>query len=318
MQVYYWPGEQPPPPDHSVTTVGVFDGVHLGHQAILHEVVAEARHRGASSVVITFDRHPHQVLHGPHEPCITSLVHRVRLFEELGLDRCLVVRFTPQVAAMEAVEFARTVIRDLLHTRLLIVGPDWRFGRAGAGGIELCRQMAEELALTAREVESVRVGGEVVSSTAIRRAVVKADLRQALRLLGRPFSLFGTVARGAGRGRILGYPTADLDVHNELVPRDGVYATRACVGPRWLDSVTSVGMQRTFSTAPRHPSLVEVHIMDVDLDLYGQDIEVRFIEWLRGQKRFPSAQALAEQIGLDVEKARRLLSRHAQGLRGQA
>jgi riboflavin kinase/FMN adenylyltransferase len=180
--------------------------------------------------------------------------------------------------------------------------------------MELCRQMADELGLTAQQMELVKVDGRVVSSTAIRRAVSRAELARAARLLGRPFSLFGTVVPGAGRGRGLGYPTANLDVHNELMPRDGVYATRTCVAHRWLDSVASVGVQRTFSTGARQRSLVEVHVMGVQLDLCGQDIEVQFIERLRAQKRFASAEALARQIGRDIAQARRVLGSREQSM----
>ncbi len=312
MEVFRWPGEKAPPLDCSVATLGVFDGVHLGHQKVLAEVVEAARRCGAVPVVLTFDRHPRQVLQGPQQPCITSLEHRVRLFEHLGLEVCLVIRFGVRVAAMRAAEFARTVFRDLLKARLLVVGPDCRFGRGGEGGVELCREMSAELGLAVQQVPPVSVGGEVVSSTAIRSAVHAAELERAAALLGRPFSLLGKVVAGAGRGRELGYPTLNLDVSSELVPRQGVYAGRVWSGRRWRPCVTSVGTRETFAWGRTDSSVVEVHVMDARLDLCGEDLEVQFARWLRPQRRFATAEALVEQIARDVEQARRVLSAHGE------
>jgi len=313
MQTCHWPGREQPALETSVTTLGVFDGVHVGHQRILRQVVEGARRAGGAAVVVTFDRHPRRVLGGSPEPCITSLGHRLRLFESFGVDVCVVIRFTRAVAAMPAAEFARKVLRDLLKTRLLIVGPDCRFGRDGQGDIEMCRRMSAELGLVARQVEAVRVGGEVVSSTAIRRAIEGAELERAARLLGRPFSLFGTVVGGAGLGRRLGYPTANLDVHNELMPRDGVYAGRAWVESGWRACVTSVGPQPSFPGRAAGRPIVEVHILDAALELYGKDLEVQFLQLLREQKRFATPEALAEQIGRDVAMARQALAARAAG-----
>ena len=309
MRAFRWPGDPVPAFHQSVATLGVFDGVHVGHEHILREVVCQARARGAVGVVITLDRHPHRVLHGLPEPFITSLEHRLRLFEELGLDYCMIIRFTPQVAEMGAADFARAVFRDLLHARLIILGFDCRFGRNREGDGELCRKMSGELGLEALIVPPVTVAGEVVSSTAIRQAIEKADLAAAAQLLGRPFSLFGTVVRGARRGHVLGYPTANLDVHNELLPKEGVYATRAFLEGKALASVTSIGAQQTFEAQGETEAAVEVHIMDSDLDLYGRDVEVQFVKWLRAQRRFASAEALAEQIAADVAQARQALAR---------
>ncbi len=309
MEAFRWPGEHPPALYRSVATLGVFDGVHVGHQRVLREVVHAARQRGAPSVVITFDRHPHRVLQRSPQPAITSLEHRLRLFEGLGLDHCMVISFAPEIAGMSAADFARTVFRDLLHVELLIVGPDWRFGRDHEGDVELCRRMAGELGLEAHVVAPVMVGEQVVSSTRIRRAIRAAAFADVKGLLGRPFSLFGTVVRGAGRGRTLGYPTANLDVHNELLPRQGVYATRLLLGQRPLPSVTSVGRRETFEQAGQPPVVAEVHVLDSAADLYGRDVEVQFVTWLRGQRRFSSSEALAEQIGRDVAQSRAVLAR---------
>ena len=308
MEVLHWPGGSASPLRCSVATLGVFDGVHVGHRHILRRLCEEARRLAASCVVITFDRHPQQVVAGRPEPGIMSLAHRLKLLEELGVDYCLVLQFTPEVAGIEAREFAGAIFRDLLHVRLLVVGPDCRFGRGGEGDAELCRQMAGELGMATTVVEPVEFGREIVSSTAVRNAIQEGDLDRAHRLLGRRFSLLGSVVAGAGRGRKIGYPTANLDVHNELLPPEGVYATWVCVAGRRWASVTSVGPQQTFAESPRPNAVVEVHVMDADLELYGRDIEVQFVQWIREQKRYPSAEALAEQIAVDIGKARRLLS----------
>jgi riboflavin kinase/FMN adenylyltransferase len=309
MEVCHWPVGEPPARCDSVTTFGVFDGVHLGHQKILGRVVDAARQREARAAVITFDRHPHRVIEAPPQPFITSLEHRLRLFDELGLNLAVVVRFTPQVARMPAEEFARQVFHGLLQTRLLIVGPDARFGSGGEGDVQLLQRMGPELGLKCRVVERVVVEGDVVSSTAIRHAVRRAQLERAAALLGRPFSLYGIVVHGAGRGRELGFPTVNLDVHNELLPAFGVYATRARFDGRWWDSVTSLGRQPTFHPGARGPVVVEAYVMDMERerDLYGQHVEVQFVRRLRSQERFETAEALVEQMERDVEEARAAL-----------
>jgi riboflavin kinase/FMN adenylyltransferase len=308
MDVFHWPGGAAPHLESSVAALGVLDGVHLGHQRMLAEVCAEARRRAVPSCVVTFDRHPHPVVGGPPEPFITSLAHRVRLLDRLGLDVCLVLEFTPQVAAMFAEDFARAVLRDMLGARLLIVGQDCRFGAGGRGDVAMLRRMEPELRIQARVIPTVCVDGEPVSSTAVRQAVRQGDLHRARRLLGRPFSLLGTVVRGCGRGRVLGYPTANLDVQNELIPPEGVYATILSAADGTCPSVTSIGRQETFQAAPGARTLVEVHVLDRRLDLYGRDVEVQFIRFLRGQRRYENADALAARIALDVEQARAALA----------
>jgi len=307
MDVFHWPGGSAPSFDASVATLGVFDGVHLGHQRILREVVAQARARGLTALAITLVRHPHSVVGGPPEAFITSLSHRVRLFEALGLDVCMALDFTPEVAGMEASDFAAQALRDVVRARVLIVGPDCRFGRGGRGDIGLLERLGPELGFEARALGPVEAGGEVVSSTGVRRAVREADLARAQRLLGRPFSVLGRVVEGARRGRALGYPTANLDPEGELLPRDGVYAGVLLEGGRSHPSVAAVGYQSTFEPGPETPVPVEVHVLEGQLDLYGRQVEVQFARYLREQRRFESAEALREQIERDVAAAREAL-----------
>ena len=310
MRLVRWPGQEPPPGGRSVATLGVFDGVHVGHAEVIRQVVTAARERGCRAVIVTFDRHPAVVLSGPGPgalPALTSLEHRIRLFAGLGVGLCVVVRFSRDVARIEPQDFARRVFRDLLSAELVILGYDCRFGRDGRGDVALCAKLGPELGFEVRVVPAVEVDGLPVSSTAIRKAVLNGDLQGAARLLGRPFSLYGTVVRGDGRGRALGCPTANLDLHNEAVPPDGVYAGRASADGGPVPAVVSIGTRSTFHREPTSARVVEVHLIGRSEGLYGKDLEIQFVQRLREQRTFTSAEGLKKQIERDVEAARRLL-----------
>jgi riboflavin kinase/FMN adenylyltransferase len=308
MRVARWPAQDAPFSGCSAVTLGVFDGVHRGHAQVLRRVVAGAGERGCDAVVVTFDRHPTLLLSHSPAPAITSLEHRIRLFGSLGLDACVVVEFTEAVAQMPAEEFARRVFHDLLGARLLVLGFDCRFGRGREGDVEMCRRLGPAMGWQVESVPAVEVDGRPVSSTAIREAIARGELERVARLLGRPFSLYGTVVSGDARGRRIGYPTANLDLHNEILPPEGIYVTHLFVNGEPLPSVTSVGRQPTFPEAGHAEPVVEVHAIDRRLDLYGRDVEVRFVTRLRQQVAFPSVEALREQIGRDVAAARRILA----------
>ena len=307
MRLIRWPGEELPLQEPSVVTLGVFDGVHRGHAALIRQVVEAAGRRDCRAALVTFDRHPGALLRARTEPAITSLEHRIRLFRGFGVDLCVVVRFTEDVASMTAAEFLRRVFHDLLSARLLILGDDCRFGRGREGDVALCRRLGPELGFEVRTVASVEVDGRRVSSTAIREAILAGESERAESLLGRPFSLYGTVVRGEGRGHRLGYPTANLDLHNETIPPDGVYAGWVFTDGEPLAGVVSVGRRATFHCESDAERVVEVHLLDRGEDLYGRDIEVQFVERLRGQQTFESAEALKAQIARDVATAREML-----------
>jgi riboflavin kinase / FMN adenylyltransferase len=311
MRVARWPAQEAPLSGRSVVTLGVFDGVHLGHVRVIGRVEAAARQRGCDAAVVTFDRHPSIMLAHEASPAITSLEHRLRLFAAFGVDVCVVVQFTEEVARMPAQEFARRVFRDLLGAQLLVLGFDARFGRGRQGDVELCRRLGPRMGWQVESVPAMRFDGRPVSSTAIRQAIAGGDLQEAERLLGRPFSLYGTVVAGEARGRRLGYPTANLDLHNELLPPEGIYLSRLFIDGEPLPSVTSIGRQPTFPEAAHTEPVVEVHVIDCELDLYGRDVEVQFVRRLRGQVAFSSPEALREQIGRDVEQARQILARQS-------
>ncbi len=307
MRVVRWPAQDTSLGGGSVVTLGVFDGVHRGHAELIGRVVAAARERDCRAVVVTFDRHPTVLLAHRPAPAITSLDHRLHLFGTLGVDACVVVQFTPEVAQMPAEEFARRVFHDLLGARLLVLGFDARFGRGREGDVELCRRLGPEMGWDVESLPPVRIGGRPVSSTAIRQAIERGDLEEAEHLLGRPFSLYGTVVSGEARGRRLGYPTANLDLHNELLPPEGIYATHLFVDGEGLPSVTSIGRQPTFPEDGHTEPVVEVHAIGCRVDLYGHDVEAQFVKRLRGQVAFADAEALCEQIARDVEEALRIL-----------
>ncbi len=317
MRVVNWPRERARVVDRSVVTLGVFDGVHVGHRALIRQVVAAARQRSCSSVVVTLDRHPAAVLSDQVQPAITSLQHRLRLFRSFRVDLCVVVAFSPEVANMQAEEFARAVFGGLLGAELLVLGFDCRFGRGREGGVELCRRLGGELGWQVDTVTPVEVNGEPVSSTAVRKAVLDGRLELAERLLGRPFSLYGTVVPGSGRGAVIGYPTANLDLHNETLPPDGVYASWAFAGGQPLPAVTSVGRRPTFHHESDAPRVVEVCLLEGGRGLYGHDIEVQFVRFLRGQRRFANAKELQAQIARDIVAARGILIEPPPAPRGQ-
>jgi riboflavin kinase/FMN adenylyltransferase len=239
---------------------------------------------------------------------ITSLEHRLRLLDRLGLDMCLLVKFTSETASMTAREFVNQILCDTLHVRRVILGYDCRFGRDREGDSQFCRKMGKERNFSVETVSPVRSGGEIVSSTAIRRAVSRGDVQHAATLLGRPYSLFGHVVHGDGRGHTLGWPTANLNIEGELMPAYAVYAGMAQVEGEKYPAVISVGTRSTFHPSDEAEPVVEAHILeDIPEELYGKEVEVELYRWLRPQQQFDSAHELGEQIRRDVEDCRRVL-----------
>ncbi|MBM4040011.1 MAG: riboflavin biosynthesis protein RibF [Planctomycetes bacterium] len=295
-----------------VATLGAFDGVHRGHQRILAETVAWARELGGQAIVLTFDPLPKAVVEPGSALCITSLPHRLALMERWGLDVAVVIPFDAAIAEMPAERFVRDVLLGWLGARHIVFGHDSTFGRKAEGNLALlCRLEAEGL-LAVRSPAPVRCRGGVISSTAIRQAIAAGDLRAARAMLGRPFSLLGTVVRGEGRGRSLGFPTANLDLHHEAIPPDGVYATLAHFRGEVRPALTYVGRRPTFEADDAATS-IEVHVIGLEADLYGLDIEVRFVRRLRCDRRFPSPAALVAQMEADRRAALRACRVHRKG-----
>ncbi|HJO27674.1 MAG: riboflavin biosynthesis protein RibF [Planctomycetes bacterium] len=310
--------ELPVGPPPAVVSVGVFDGVHLGHQAILAANVARATTESAQSTVVTFGGHPKRLLLGHAPRTLTTLEHRLELFQRAGIAHTVVLPFDEALRSLRAEDFARTFLADGLAARSLVLGFDSKFGHDREGTPEALGA----LGYAVQVVPEVLVDGRAVSSTAIREAVSLGDLAGAARMLGRPPAVFGEVVEGRHLGRELGFPTANLDLHHELHPPAGVYATlvRCPQAPgeqaRLLPSVTNIGHRPTVEEGPAagspggtRPRLtIETHILDFSGELYGKHLEVLFVDSIRREQRFPSLDALAEQIGRDVDAARKLLS----------
>lgn len=298
-----------PHPRGAVVSIGVFDGVHLGHRATLAANLERARELGARSTVVTFGRHPKRVLLGREPKTLTSLEHRLELFRRLGVEHSVVLTFDETLRALEAEVFVREFLLAELGARAFVLGFDSKFGRDRRGTAELLRAMG----LDVQVVGQVVVGGHAVSSTAIREAIELGDLEAARRMLGRRVSVFGTVVPGDALGRTLGFPTANLDLHHELHPPIGVYACRV----RPVDpggplrdahqAVANIGLRPTVAAEAGRPR-VEVHLLDFSGDLYGRSLELEFVARLRGEQRFEGVEPLRAQISRDVEAARRALA----------
>jgi riboflavin kinase/FMN adenylyltransferase len=308
----------PPGPAGSVVSVGVFDGMHLGHAAILRANVARARELGAVPAVVTFSEHPKQVLLGRSPRTLTSLEHRLELFRRAGIEHTLVLDFDEDLRRVPAEEFTRKVLVEGLGARAFVLGFDSKFGRDRRGTPELLRALGHDVQV----VDKVEIGGRAVSSTAIREAVELGDLASAERMLGRRVSVLGTVVPGDRLGQRLGFPTANLDLHHELHPPPGVYAGRARLldpgraaghGAEAVhDAVANIGTRPTVGGGEA-AMRVEVHLLGFRGELYGRDLEFEFIGRLRDERRFPDLRALADQIGRDVDAARALLARASKG-----
>jgi len=289
-------------------TVGVFDGVHRGHRHLLALLKDRAAARGLASGVITLHPHPALVL-DPRAPVVylTSLEERVELLRAGGVDFVLPVTFTPEVARLSARDFVGVLI-ERLRMRFLLVGPDFALGRAREGSADVLFQLGSEMGFEVESAGPLVEGGRVVSSSAVRDALAAGEVEAVSGLLGRPFSLHGPVVRGVERGKVMGFPTANIAVGwGMALPAFGVYATRAYIGGVAHESVTNIGRRPTFENGER---TVEVYIMDFDADIYGRELRIDVLKRLRGETRFADPQALAEQIRRDVAGARAYLESH--------
>jgi riboflavin kinase/FMN adenylyltransferase len=300
-------GLPPVPPEArpSVVALGVFDGVHLGHRAILQSAVSDAREAGIAALACTFDPHPMEVLQPGRAPlAITTLDERLALIEACGIDAAVVLPFTRELAAIEPEAFVKDVLLSRLGAREIVVGFNHRFGRGARGDVGLLRSLGERLGFRTHIAEPLMVGGVAVSSTEIRAALQRGDIEAAARLLGRPYTLVGTVAHGAGRGRTLGFPTANLAPARPVLVAAGVYACTAEVADRKERAVVNVGIRPTFDETAL---AVEAYLLDFAGDIYGHTMILTFVSRIREERRFPSVDALRAQIDADVAEARRRL-----------
>ncbi|MEU2611499.1 bifunctional riboflavin kinase/FAD synthetase [Micromonospora sp. NPDC007271] len=289
----------------SVVTIGVFDGVHKGHQATIGHAVARARELGVKSVVVTFDPHPAEVVRpGSHPAVLTEPARKAELIEALGVDVLCVVPFTPEFSRLPAEAFVHDILVEHLHAALVVVGENFRFGHRAAGDVALLERLGRTFGFAAEGGPLVAEAGTVFSSTYIRSCVDAGDVAAAAAALGRPHRVEGVVVRGDQRGRELGYPTANLLTHRyAAVPADGVYAARLVRrGREPLAAAVSIGTNPTFSGRERR---VEAYVLDFSGDLYGERLALDFVAHLREQRTYDSIEPLVAQIAEDVERTRR-------------
>lgn len=287
--------------------IGFFDGVHLGHQQIIRQTIGDARQHEGIALVITFDRHPNSVVAPARvPPLIYSLPQKLRAIESLGTHTLLLIHFDKAFSEQPGEIFIRGLANDLSGILSVCVGANFVFGHKRGGNVALLEKLGEELNFTVHGMAAVSLDGDAVSSTRIREAISAGDLDAASQMLGRAYSLAGTVIRGDRLGHQIGFPTANLDAGGRALPPNGVYAVHAeVVGATNSSSyrgVMNIGVRPTVNDS--HPQKrVEVHLMDFEGELYGQEIELTFVGKLRDEKKFPSLEALREQIGRDIREA---------------
>ncbi|HEX8636183.1 MAG TPA: bifunctional riboflavin kinase/FAD synthetase [Pyrinomonadaceae bacterium] len=290
----------------TVLTLGVFDGLHLGHQLIMRTVAERARATGCVPTVITFDPHPRAVLHPESAPpLLQTFDQKLEAFGVLGIEQAIVVRFDEAFALLRAEEFLRDVVRDRLQAREVYLGRGFAFGRGREGNIEFLRAASGRLGFHADEVAEVCLRGRRISSSRIRELLAAGRVNLARRMLGRPYGVEGRVVKGEARGRTLGFPTANLHPQNRVIPRGGVYVTATLIDGAWRRSVTNVGSRPTFTAEEEAAPSVETYVMKWSGDLYGDVVRVRFLHRLRDERKFSAVAELKAQIDKDVARAAR-------------
>lgn len=306
-------------PQKAVVTVGIFDGVHIGHQFILKKVIRRAKKIKGKSVVITFSPHPLKVLNSHRAPALlTSLNHRINLIANMKIDFCLVVNFTKRFRCLSAADFIKNILLDKIGMREIFVGNNFRFGCEERGDIKLLTKMGEKFGFKVNHVNpvkwalskgavSVKRKNRIISSTQIRSLIEQGKIRDAARFLGRPVSIVGTVIKGNARGRWIGYPTANIDPAQEALPPSGVYAVKVKLRQRDFFGILNIGTQPTFSRLRKKP-IIEVHIFNFKKDIYARELEVNFIKKLRNERKFSDKEQLAGQIEKDCMKAKMLFA----------
>lgn len=300
MEVFHF-REDVPPQQPVIVTIGNFDGVHLGHQFLIRKVVEEAQRGKCSSVLVTFDPHPQEVIQ-PHKEvkkiCTPQL--RNRLLEEMGLDALHVIDFTPQFSQLSAEDFARDCLIERFHLKKLVIGHDFHFGKQRRGNARLLEELSHRQGFELEEVAPIHIGNQIVSSTLVRKLIQENRFDEIPQYLGRPYSLYAPVEHGEQRGRTLGFPTANLKPQVKIPLEVGVYVTHVQLRNRMYQGVTNVGFRPTFE---HEEQTVETFIFDFSDEIYGEPLEVWPLKQLRKEKKFSDINALQAQIQKDVENA---------------
>ena len=303
---------------NSVVTVGSFDGVHLAHQAVLQEVVQRARQRGGRSVAVTFEPHPKQVLvhNGAEITLLSTLDERIALCREQGLDLLYVLEFTYEFSRLRFGDFYKRYVIDGIGVSEVVEGYDHHFGRDREGSVRELLAMGSEFGFTVTAMKPVTVENEIVSSTRLRQYLLEGNVERAALLLGRPYTLAGTVVRGNSRGKSLGYPTANIEtpVRSKLTPQNGIYFVRVSWGTGSFYGMCSIGVRPTFE--PLGGRTIEVHVLDYQGNLYEKELEVQFLRRLRDEKKFDSVQELIQQMDRDKVASLALAEEYSKVLTG--
>jgi riboflavin kinase/FMN adenylyltransferase len=287
--------------------IGVFDGVHLGHQQIIRQTISDARQHDAIAVVLTFDRHPNSIVApGKIPPLIYSLPQKLRAIESLGTDAMLLIQFDKKFSEQTGEEFIRSLARDFGKVHSVCVGADFVFGHKRSGNVALLKNLGGELNFSVHGLSAVSLDGQVVSSTRIREAIRAGDFDAASQMLGRTYAISGSVVEGDRLGRKLGFPTANLDAANLILPPNGVYSGRTKFNGQFYRVALNIGLRPTMASV--NPQLrVEAHLLDFAGELYGEELEVEIGKKLRGELKFNSPSELQVQIGRDVMDVRKLI-----------
>ena len=297
-----------PPRDQFAATIGVFDGLHKAHEKVIKTLVKKAEKKHLLSLVITFDPHPANVVRIKKTPLLISLKHRLYLLREMGVDYAIVVNFNRSFSRMRASEFIKNIFNKI-RIKEMVIGENFFFGKDRGGSLELLRKFSKLYGYKVTVKRNIKSSGKVVSSTWIRNLILEGNLKKAEGLLSRPVSLLGTVIKGHKRGRIIGFPTANIDPHHEAAPPPGVYAVRVKLNSKEYKGILNIGFRPTFSEANRitkDPS-IEVHIFDFNKSIYGNDLEISFVKKIRTERKFDSVKALRQRIIRDAKKAKLIL-----------
>lgn len=303
MRVIRTPGELKPGPSKACLAIGFFDGVHLGHQQIIRQTVSDAEQHEALAVVLTFDRHPNTVV-APERvpPLIYSLPQKLRAIASTGADTTLLLEFNEEFSRQSGEQFVRWLLAQFGHLTSVCVGSTFTFGHKRSGNVDLLRRLGAELNFVVHGLAAVSLDDQVVSSTRIREMIRGGQLDLASQMLSRPYALCGPVIRGEQIGQKLGFPTANIDARDLVLPPNGVYAAHAHEGTRTHRAVVNIGRRPTIQSAA--PALrVEAHLLNFSGDLYGQELELTLVEKLRDEQKFPNLDALKAQIAADIQRA---------------
>ncbi len=311
MKIYYSIKEIKIPARESILAIGIFDGIHKGHKRIIKKLVARSHRAKKKSLILTFYPHPASVLsYASSTPLLISLEHRLRLFERMGIDIAVVVKFTSGFSRMKPERFVKDFLLKKLRMSEMVVGDDFVFGHRSSGTLGLLEKLSRRYGFKLTRVSLLKRRRKIVSSTYIRSLITHGKLREASQLLGRPVSILGTVKRGTRRGRLLGYPTANIDPHHEAIPPSGVYAVYIYFRGKRYKGLLNIGFRPTFHDEgyPPEPT-IEAHMFNFHNMIYGKELEIFFVKKLRKEKRFASKEALKKRIGLDERAARRILGK---------